>query len=57
MPNFGRPEERDRFETLINELWKHNQDAFENKERIVDLFIKAQTTGKLLEIAWLIEKT
>lgn len=57
MPDFGRPAERKKFEKLIDELWEHNQDTFENKDSIIDLFIKAQVTGSILPVGRIIEHT
>lgn len=54
---FGHPEERKKLNEFIDLLWKKNKDTIESRSAIVDMFIEAQATGKLLKVARLIENT
>ena len=50
-------EERQQFNSLVDELYEKNMDDFESREQVFNLFAEATMTGKLLPVARLIEKT
>ena len=56
-PEFSRSREREKLEKLVEELWQRNQDKFQDKDEVLDLFIDAQINGNLLKVGRLIEKT
>ncbi len=56
-PDFSRAVEQERGMKLVDEIYKVNRDSFKNKEEIIDLFVEAQVTGKLMKVGRLIEKT
>lgn len=56
-PDFSRAVEQERGMELVDEIYKFNRASFKNKEEIIDLFIEAQVTGKLMRVGRLIEKT
>lgn len=50
-------EERQRFNSLIDELYEKNKDDFASREQVFKLFADATLTGRLLPIARLVEKS
>lgn len=50
-------EERQQFNSLVDELYKRNRSDFESREQVFNLFADATLTGRLLPIARLIEKS
>lgn len=56
-PPLGYGKEREKLDQLIDRLFEANKEIFRGKEEIENLFIEAHTTGKLLKVARLIEKT
>lgn len=50
-------EERQQFNSLVDELFEKNKNDFESKEEVFRLFAEATMAGKLLPVARLIEKT
>jgi hypothetical protein len=50
-------EERKRLKTLIKEIYEKNEDQFPSEEEVFGVFVKTVFTGRLLEVARLIEKT
>lgn len=55
--DFSREAEQREGNKFIDALWEQNKDKFKDRNEIVDLFIEAQVTGKLLKVARLVEKT
>lgn len=50
-------EERQHFNSLVDELYEKNKDDFELREDVFKLFAEATMVGRLLPVARLIEKT
>lgn len=57
---FGYPEQRRRFMNLIEQLWQANDrhfgGRFKDKQEILDVFFRAQATGRKLPVARTLEK-
>jgi hypothetical protein len=49
-------EERQQFNSLIDELYEKNKNNFESREQVFNLFVNATLTGRLLPITRLVEK-
>ena len=49
--------EKERLWDLLTEIYRKNKDRFENIDDVFDLFAKTIFTGKLINVARLIEKT
>jgi len=54
---FSYPEERLILNTLIDKLYAKNEDKYDNREEVFDVFAKAMFTGNLLPLGRLIDKT
>jgi len=50
-------EERQQFNSMVDELFEKNKDDFESREEVFRLFAEATVSGRLLPVARLIEKT
>ncbi len=50
-------DERQEFNSLVDELYTRNQSDFESREDVFNLFVEATMNGRLLPVARLIEKT
>lgn len=55
--SYGYHDERQRFNSLVDELFEKNKSDFESREAVFRLFAEATMTGRLLPVARLIEKT
>lgn len=49
--------ERKHFNNLIDKLYESNKENFNSREEIFEMFVKATLSGRIMEIARLIEKT
>ena len=56
-PYFSRAEESEKLNNTIEDVWLNNQEDFESRKDVEDVFIDAQINGRLLPLARLIEKT
>jgi hypothetical protein len=56
-PLYSYKAERVEFAVLMKDLWEKNRDRFPSYEDVFKMFSKAMFTGKILEVARLIEKT
>ena len=56
-PEFSRSRELRDLNDLVNNLYEQNKSEFENKEKVMNIFLEAQVTGHLLKIGRLVEKT
>lgn len=54
---FTRNDEREKLDALIDRLFEANQDQFNSRDEILNMFFETQATGRLLKIARLVEKT
>lgn len=56
-PELSRERELETLTEFVDDLWEKNKTSFRDRNEILDLFIEAGVTGKLLKVARLIEKT
>lgn len=53
----SQEDEREKFSILVDQIYEKNKGSFEDKDEIVELFIRAHITGRLLPVARLVEST
>lgn len=56
-PSYTYHNEREYFNTLVDDLYERNKDDFDSREDVFDMFARASLTGNLMPIARLIEYT
>jgi len=54
---YAYPEERKKLKGTIKEILKKNPEQFKSKEDVFNIFAEAYFTGKMMDVARLIEKT
>ena len=54
---YSYPEERKILRSIISEIYDANKEKYESKEDVFKLFAKAQLSGRLLDLARIIEKS
>ncbi len=54
-PSYNK--QRQEFDALLNDLYQKNHDRFESREEIFNLFTRAHFTGRVLELARLINSS
>jgi len=52
-----RSDERKKFYSLVDEILKNSEGRYSDRQEIVDVFMRAQFSGRLLPLARILEKT